>query len=570
MVDEVIEQAFAAALDPMLIADDAQRIVDLNAATTRLFGYEREELAGHRLEDIVAPRQRERLGAAWTEFMLAGGARAEWLVQTRDGAMIEVDVSAAANVSAGRHLFVLRDITGRKRAEAEALRRADQQEAAANIGRVALTDVAGPALMQLAAEEISRVMGTALVSVFELHAAGRDLALRAGTGLAEGTIGEETIAGTASKGGYVISAKEPVVTEDLSEEDRFEAPPILLEHGVVSTVSVAIEGGERPFGIICASTRERREFTADDLHFLGVAANILGAALARERLRRLEAQLEQSRRLESIGQLAGGIAHDFNNLLGVITSYASFALEELDPRSQLHRDISEVVTAAEHGADLTKQLLLFASRQVVQTRTVDPNDLIRSAGAILDRALGSHIELRMTLADEIPPVRLGHGQLEQILMNLAMNARDAMPEGGELKIETELVRAQDDATAPGDAAGEFVRLSVADTGLGMSTDVARQAFEPFFTTKDRSQGTGLGLATVYGVAQAAGGWVRIDSEVGRGTAIHVYLPASDEAAAGDVARGAGDLRTVRGRRGHGLPLLRKIARRFEFPGYIRR
>jgi PAS domain S-box-containing protein len=527
------QQAFQAAIDPMLVVDDGQRIVDVNPALCELLAYSPAEIRGRKLAEVIAPRQRDLVDRAWARMMLAGGGRAEWLAQDRDGALVEIEVSAAVNVADGTHLFVARDVTEQKRVEAEALRRAEQQEAVANIGRVALTDVGARAMMQLAAEELARVLAIELVGAFELQSSGGDLVLRAGVGWAAGTIGDDTISKTGSVGRFVIDSDEPVLVDDLEREVRFTVPPLLRAHGVVSGLSVGVEGGERPFGVLGAYTREAREFSADDIHFVRSVANLLGAALARERVRRLETQLEQSRRLESIGQLAGGIAHDFNNLLGVIMSYATFALEELEPESQLHGDISEVVTAAEHGAELTKQLLLFASRQIVDVRAVDPNEVARNTSAILGRALGPGIELRCDLAERIRPVQVGHGQLEQVVMNLAMNARDAMPDGGKLVIETSLLE---------HPAGARVRLRVSDTGTGMTEEVASQAFQPFFTTKDRGQGTGLGMATVYGIVQAAGGEVRIDSAPGQGTTIEVELPASDETGAREVAAAPSSLR----------------------------
>ena len=433
------EQAFAASLDPMVIVDDEQRFVDANPAAGLLLGYPPEELVGHVIADLVAPRQRERITRLWADFILAGGGRGDWAVVTRGGELLEVEASAAANAFDGHHLMVLRDTTERKRAEAEPTRRADQHETVADIGRTALSADSTDRMMQEAAERIGRVLGIELVSVLELDARGGDLVLRAGVGWADGTLGEETLAGTASQGEFVMGLAEPVIVEELASESRFEIPPLLREHGVVSGISVSIEGGDRPFGVLGVHSRDRRSFSADDVHFLQSVANVLGAALARERLVRLEAQLQQAHRLESVGQLAGGIAHDFNNLLGVILSYSNFALDALDPSQQAYRDVSEVAAAAEHGADLAKQLLQFSSRQVVQTRTVDPNEVLRATSTMLARAIGADIDLRTSCADEVAPIRIGHGQLEQVLMNLATNARDAMPDGGELVLATEMV-----------------------------------------------------------------------------------------------------------------------------------
>ncbi len=530
------EHAFAAALDPMVIVDDERRVIDANPAAGELLGYAPEELIGNTITSVIAPRHRERVTRAWTRFILAGSGRGEWLLVTRGGELLEIEASAAANFAPGSHLMVLRDITARKRAEAETQRRAEQHAAVAEIGRVALSSTSATDLMQNAAEEIARVLEVDFVKVLQLHARGRDLILRAGVGWATGTVGDETVTGTASKGEFVISAREPVVSEDLREETRFEVPPLLREHGVISGVSVVIEGGERPFGVLGVHSRTARKWSADDIYFLRSVANLLGAALARERLARLETKLEQAHRLESVGQLAGGIAHDFNNLLGVIQSYSSFALQGLHPDDQAYRDISEVAAAATHGADLAKQLLQFSSRQVVQTRVVDPNNVVATTAAMLERTIGAHIELRIDCEPGVAAVRIGHGQLEQVVMNLSMNARDAMKDGGLLQIATEMVELEqgDEIVGAGLAAGRYVLVSVSDTGTGMSPEVADQALEPFFTTKERGKGTGLGLATIYGIAQAADGRVLIDSEPGQGTTVGVYLPASEAAAVAEL------------------------------------
>ena len=529
--------AFSAALDPMVILDDGQRIVDANRAACELLGYSAEELTGHHLADVLAPRQRHRIDRAWTRFMLAGEGRGEWLLLTRDGSLVEVEASAAANISAGRHLFVIRDVSERKRADAETRRRGDQQAVVAELGRIALDGAGARQLMQHASEGVARVLEVELVAVLEFENKDQDRLISAGVGWDEGVVGAARVPARLGLGAHALKSRKPVVVPDISTENRFEIPPLLREHGVVSAAAVAIEAGDRQFGVLGAHSRQRHEFSADDVHFLQTVANVLGAAVAREGMRRIEHELEQSRRLESIGQLAGGVAHDFNNLLGVITSYSSFALKELDPASQVHRDISEVATAAAHGAELTKQLLLFSSRQNVEAQTVDPNEMIRGTSAILRRTIGDHIELHSLLSRDAPAVRLGHGQLEQVLMNLAVNARDAMPNGGDLTIQTAKIELDEEAEQEADAlpAGPYFRLSVTDTGTGMSEEVASQALEPFFTTKERSKGTGLGLATVYGIVQAARGRVRIESEQGRGTTMHVYLPPSGEVASSDVA-----------------------------------
>jgi hypothetical protein len=241
----------------------------------------------------------------------------------------------------------------------------------------------------------------------------------------------------------------------------------------------------------------------------------------------LEAQLNQLRRLESVGQLAGGIAHDFNNLLGVILNYAQFVGDEIGDESPAFEDVEEIRRAAERAASLTRQLLIFSRREVVQKQVLDLNALVSDLDRLLRRVLGEHIELETRFASDLGPVEADPGQLEQVLVNLAVNARDAMPTGGSLLIETQSVEIDEgfgDVTP-----GPYMRLSVADTGAGMDAETVRRAFEPFFTTKPKGEGTGLGLATVYGIVAEAGGVVRIASEPGIGTTVKVHLPASSSA-----------------------------------------
>ena len=262
----------------------------------------------------------------------------------------------------------------------------------------------------------------------------------------------------------------------------------------------------------------------------------LEVAAERERLRtlaergRLQRHLHQSQRLESLGQLAGGVAHDFNNLLGVISNYAAFAGEEVakeapDERWQAVRDdIGQVQQAAEQAAGLTRQLLAFARKEIIQPRVLDINDVVLSVEQLLIRTLGEHVELIADLAVDLPPVLADPGQIEQVLVNLAVNARDAMPQGGKLIIHTARTSI-DDAASQGELPpGQYVALKVSDTGAGIPKDVLDRVFEPFFTTKPKGEGTGLGLATVYGIIAQAGGHVRIYSEPGLGTSFTALLP----------------------------------------------
>jgi PAS domain S-box-containing protein len=254
--------------------------------------------------------------------------------------------------------------------------------------------------------------------------------------------------------------------------------------------------------------------------------------------KQLEAQLHQSQRLESLGQLAGGVAHDFNNLLAVILNYASFVAEELssatatDAGTQWEeplKDVKQIQLAAERASLLTHQLLSFARREVVQARALSLNSAITRMEQILRRTIGEQIELLITLAPSLPMVLADPGQIEQIVLNLAINARDAMPSGGTLSIDTAVMEIRENETSlSGVPSGLYVRFRVGDTGTGMSAEVRDRAFEPFYTTKPRGEGSGLGLATVYGIVLQSGGYSRIYSDVGVGTSISILLPVSSQ------------------------------------------
>ncbi|MGH2916480.1 MAG: ATP-binding protein [Solirubrobacteraceae bacterium] len=278
------------------------------------------------------------------------------------------------------------------------------------------------------------------------------------------------------------------------------------------------------------------EILSHAIDFRGRRARFVMATDITERAR-LQRQLAQVTRLESLGLLAGGVAHDFNNLLAVILNYAAFAEEAVgaavaqDPErwSSARDDIAEVQEAARRASRLTHQLLAFARREVVRPEVVSLNDVVRGTAQLLRRTLGEHIELTLTLADDLAPVLADPGQLEQVLVNLAVNARDAMPSGGTLIVQTANLQVDDDyaGATPGLEPGPHVRLRVSDTGQGMDRATADRAFEPFFTTKSEGEGTGLGLATVYGIVSEMGAQVRLYSEPGVGTTCTVLVPVTE-------------------------------------------
>ncbi|WP_447973626.1 response regulator [Nitrospira sp. Kam-Ns4a] len=261
----------------------------------------------------------------------------------------------------------------------------------------------------------------------------------------------------------------------------------------------------------------------------GRPLRMVGTMLDLSEQKELEAQLRQAQKMEAIGQLAGGIAHDFNNLLTVITGYSQLLLEHLQTDEALRTQVEEIKKAGDRAAALTRQLLAFSRQQAVQPRLLDLNAVIRNVAQMLCRLLGERIDLHIHAASDLWPVKADPNQLEQVLMNLAVNARDAMPDGGRLTIATqnvELDRAYA-CTHPSVNPGPYVRLAVSDSGCGMDEATLARIFEPFFTTKEPGKGTGLGLPTVYGIVKQHGGSIVVSSEPGRGSSFTIYLPRAD-------------------------------------------
>jgi hypothetical protein len=276
------------------------------------------------------------------------------------------------------------------------------------------------------------------------------------------------------------------------------------------------------------SLRPQYEVSGTQVGLTGVAVEITDQLRAFEEQRDLADRLARYERLESLGQLAGGIAHDFNNLLGVIVNCASFVTDELDDHDAVRADLKQIERAAERATQLTRQLLAFARREVLQPQVIDLNRAIIAVEDMLRRTLGEHVILVTNLADDLAPVLVDPGRFEQVFVNLAVNARDAMPLGGTLTVDTQNVEIDEgySAVRPGVTPGHFVRVRVSDNGRGIEEAILDRVFDPFFTTKAPGEGTGLGLATVFGIVTQAGGDVQIYSELGVGTTVRVLLPAA--------------------------------------------
>lgn len=337
----------------------------------------------------------------------------------------------------------------------------------------------------------------------------------------------------------VISDKRTLLIRRMSEEQVGLPTPSLWGTMRVpeSWLGVPMLIGERVIGVISVQAYRRDAYDEEDAELLKTIADQVAVAVESARLyqavrdelqerRLLEDQLRQAKKMEAIGQLAGGIAHDFNNLLTVINGYSQLVLDMLEPDHYARADVAEVLKAGERAAALTRQLLAFSRRQVMEMRVLDLNQIVEGMTHILGRALRETIVLDISLQEGLWPVRADASQLEQVLLNLGVNASDAMPDGGRLTVATEnVVWPGAVGGALGDMpAGDYVRLCVADTGAGMSDEVLEHLYEPFFTTKGPDRGTGLGLATVYGIVKQSSGYIACHSQVGQGTTFEIYLP----------------------------------------------
>jgi signal transduction histidine kinase len=355
--------------------------------------------------------------------------------------------------------------------------------------------------------------------------------------------------------GGVAATGTPFFARDPSEIDlracvspQFYA--FLERVAVTSIMIVPLRARGEIIGTLAMSRYQMgRSYTAEDLAFLEElsvrAALAISHARALERLqeelaervraeetlRRTEEQLRSAAKLEAIGRLAGGIAHDFNNILSVIVGTAELARQNLSDPISVGKDLEEIIRASELCSSLTHQLLAFGRRQVLQPRVLDLNVALSALGTLLKRMIPADIRIVTSLAEAPALVRADPGQLEQVVVNLAINGRDAMPGGGQLALETRMVVLDEGYTDEHATVipGRYVMLTVGDTGQGMDVRTVARIFEPFFTTKERGKGTGLGLSTVYGIVKQSGGEIFVSSEPGRGTTFKVYFPAVDDA-----------------------------------------
>ena len=428
-----------------------------------------------------------------------------------------------------------------------------QQAAIARFGSFALRERELLKVLTEAARVCAEGLSVPFSKVCQYRPEQNDLLIVAGYGWQEGVIGDVVSrADMSSPQGRAFTTGLPSIIDNLQKDAGFDPPPFYAAHGIVSIIDVIIKGNDdQPYGILEIDSDKQHDYDQYDINFLTGFANVLaeavstasrGAALqvtvdfmkalVEEKDRLLDEksvadlQLRQAQKMEALGQLTGGIAHDLNNILTVITGTIEILAEAVADRPELAAIAKMIDEAAGRGADLTQRLLAFARKQPLQPREVDVNSLVIEASNLLRPALGEHVEVHMMLAGDASRALIDPSQLTNAILNLALNARDAMPDGGKLTIETCNVVLDDKyASMNSDiTAGSYVMVAVTDSGHGIPAGILNNVFEPFFTTKDVDKGSGLGLSMVYGFVKQSNGHIKIYSEEGHGTTVRIYLP----------------------------------------------
>jgi two-component system, cell cycle sensor histidine kinase and response regulator CckA len=487
---ELLRTVVDAAPLAIIVVDEHSRVSLWNRAAERMFGWRSHEVLGSVLPH-VPPEERaefERARARVREAARPGKIKGRRV--TKDGRSLEVVVTAAAvpgpDGSYHGTIGIVEDLTQQRLSEELQQRLTAIIEASPDF--VGTFDVARRTLF--------------------INRAGRELV---------GLAADCDVTGTSL---------EQLCTSATAEHlEQIAMPATLAEGTWTGEASLCTVAGAEVFVWLTLVAHRRAD---GDLAFISAVAQDI-----RER-RLLEEQLRQSQKMEAVGRLAGGVAHDFNNLLTAIAGHTELLLEDLGADNDIRSDIEEVLRAVDRASTLTRQLLAFSRRQVLQPKLLDVNQVITDLGRLLRRLIGEDVEIRSSLAPEIARVRGDRGQVEQVVMNLVVNARDALPHGGIVELRTAALEIGDDSPEQrrGVVPGAYVEIAVSDNGVGMDEPLLRRIFEPFFTTKEQGKGTGLGLPTAYGIVAQSGGHILVDSQPGQGSTFRVLLP---QASGDDVA-----------------------------------
>jgi len=490
--------------------DPQGRLIYVNAAFCEMVGWTEQELLGRSPPfPYWAPESVERIGRSMREA-IAGrdpdrAIEAVYLRRSGERLRVEIEVSPLLDDHGAKlgWLTTIRDVTRQRRAEEELRQLRQAVETSGEV--IFLTDIEG--VIRYVNPEFTRLYGWTREEV----------------------VGKVT---------------PRVLKSGQLEPERYEAFWRRLLADQVNRGEIMNRRKDGTLVRVDGSASPIHDERGGIVGFLAIQRDVSERTQMQE-------QLLQAQKMEAVGRLAGGIAHDFNNLLSVILNYAGFVLEAVDPNDPLHQDVEEIRRAGQRATALTSQLLAFSRGHKVDPHVLDLNTVVSHMGKLLHRTLGEDVAIAFDPAPDLPRIKADPGQVEQVILNLANNARDAMPGGGQIAIATGAVELDAEAARrAGDVApGSYVLLEVTDTGDGMTPEVLARAFDPFFTTKPAGQGTGLGLSIVYGIVQQLGGHVRVRSSSGAGTSFSLYLPATTE------TNGApAPVETV-GQRGHGETVL---------------
>ncbi len=517
---------------PAWVADlDKLSFLAVNDAAVRQYGYSREEFLAMSIKDICPAEDVPELLRIVSQLTGADQTGVQARHKRKDGTIIDAELTTFELTFKGRRarVVIANDMTERKCAER---RLAAQHAATRALAESATLEEASPKILKTICDNLAWDMG----GIWKVDARARLLRcveIWHGPSLEFSEFAAASRALTFASGvglpGHVWSSRQPAWISDVRVDSIFSSGRFASQKGLHGAIAFPILAGHEVLGVIEFLSHEIRQPDNDLLQMFSSIGTQIGQFIERKNL---EEQFLQAQKMEAVGRLAGGIAHDFNNLMTAVLGYSDLLLLGMKKDDPAKADIEEIRKAGDRATSLTRQLLAFSRQQVIELKVLNLNEVVVSIDKMLRRVIGEDIDL-VTIPDpRLGSVKVDPTQIEQVLMNLVVNARDAMPEGGKLTIEMRNVDL--DATYTRDHAGvqpgPYVMLAVSDTGVGMDAETQRHIFEPFFTTKVKGQGTGLGLATVFGIVQQSGGNIGVYSELGSGTTFKIYLPRVEEAA----------------------------------------